>query len=51
MIYQYRCEKCDKIVEVSKPMSESHTHEKCECGWGMSRIYSTPSIKTGDGFK
>lgn len=52
MTYLYKCEKCDSVVEVNKPMSESSTEENCKvCDDVMVRVYTAPSIKTGDGLK
>ena len=52
MTYLYKCKDCDSTVEVTKPMSESSTEEKCKvCGKVTIRVYTAPSIKTGDGLK
>lgn len=31
-IYEYKCEACDVVFDVAKPMSESSTPEACTCG-------------------
>ena len=52
MIYLYQCNDCMKIKEVEKSMIHHARVEKCKkCGKVMARIYTAPSIKTGDGFK
>lgn len=52
MIYEYRCENCDKTVLVDKPMYEVSKLEFCEtCKQVMMRLFSNPRIKTSDGLK
>jgi putative FmdB family regulatory protein len=50
MTYEYKCEVCGKIIEVSKPAAEYNTPE-FHCGKEMHKTYSAPSIKfVGSGF-
>ena len=52
MVYLYECKKCEKEIQVDKPMSESDCVEHCHiCGSVMDRVYSAPSINTADGTK
>jgi len=57
MVYLYKCinEKCDGcnvVVEVNKPMSEVNNEETCKtCSSTLNRVYTAPSVATGDGFK
>lgn len=48
MIYEYSCDKCDKTVDVVKPMAESGTKEKCQdCGNVMSMVFSRKTLFIG----
>jgi len=55
--YEYRCVniKCNqrnKEIDIQKPMSEAGTSEYCkECGEPLQKIFGSPGVKTGDGFK
>jgi predicted nucleic acid-binding Zn ribbon protein len=57
MTYLYQCtdEKCQgskEVTEVCKPMSESSRKEFCPlCGGEMKRVYTSPGVKTSDGYK
>ena len=57
MTYTYECRMIDckcrnEAVDVDKPMAESDREEKCECcGEVMQRIFTSPAVKTLDGFK
>ncbi len=57
MIYNYqcvniKCKKRNEVQEISKPMSEASSLEICsECQENLKRIFGSPSVKTGDGFK
>ena len=52
MIYLYKCSKCGVVVDIVKPSTEASKKELCEgCGQVMTRVYTSPSIKTGDGLK
>lgn len=52
MLYEYRCENCDKTILVSKPMNEVSKLEFCDtCKEMLIRLFSNPSIKTSDGLK
>ena len=52
MLYEYKCENCEKITLVDKPMSEVSKLEFCDtCKQMMIRLFSNPRIKTGDGLK
>jgi len=50
--YDYKCEKCDIIVEVTKSMSDD-TIRYCNCGEVLKRYYGKQSanfILRGSGF-
>lgn len=50
-IYQYFCNKCEKVFDIKKSMSQSGEVECCKCGEEMTRLYSEPGIKfVGKGF-
>jgi predicted nucleic acid-binding Zn ribbon protein len=55
--YLYECKnencKCYEIpVEITKPMSESSKEEVCEyCREIMQRVFTSPGVKTSDGYK
>ena len=52
MIYEYKCENCDKTALVDKPMYEVSKLEFCDkCKQVMMRLFSNPRIKTSDGLK
>ena len=57
MTYLYKCtnENCknvDTIIEISKPIKDSDRHEACQwCAQDMNRVYTSPGVKTSDGFK
>lgn len=39
--YDYKCSKCEKVVTITKPMSESKKEEHCkECGEKMQRVFA-----------
>jgi putative FmdB family regulatory protein len=43
-IYEYRCEKCEKVFEIQHRMSESKT--VCEeCGGGLERLISRTAFQ------
>ena len=43
--YDYECSKCNKQVEIDKPMKDSHRQEKCEiCGQVMEKLLSAPAF-------
>jgi len=50
--YEYECPQCDKVFEVTKPMSKHGTPESCsECGVeGERRLSETGVILRGDGW-
>jgi len=57
MTYAYKCTNIDckmrnKEVSISKPMSEAGEPENCkECNEELQKIFGSPSIRTGDGYK
>jgi putative FmdB family regulatory protein len=52
MIYEYSCEKCDKISEVVKPMAQSSTKEYCgDCGNLLSMVFSKKTLFVGTAVK
>jgi len=41
MIYVYRCNRCDNVIEVKKPMRDSGRVEVCfNCGQEMVRVWA-----------
>ncbi|MCE9591897.1 MAG: zinc ribbon domain-containing protein [Planctomycetes bacterium] len=51
-VYEYHCEKCDKSVEMIRPMRDADAPVKCEgCGQSrsMKRLHSTFATTTGGG--
>ena len=57
MIYDYQCvniqcKKRNEIVQIKKPMEFAAASEYCKvCGETLKRMFGSPSIKTGDGYK
>jgi len=57
MIYQYKCTnpECsmkDEEVDRSMPISEAGTPQYCEeCNEQLQKIFSSPGVRTGDGYK
>lgn len=57
MIYQFRCTniQCTERnieVDISMPMSEAGVTRYCEkCGESLQKIFGSPAVKTGDGYK
>ena len=57
MKYDYKCtniqcKKRNEVIEIDKPMSEAGKSEYCEeCGESMQKIFGSPAVKTGDGYK
>jgi len=52
MTYQYKCEHCEKEIEITKSIYSSSRIESCQvCNSELKRIYTSSGIKTGDGFK
>ena len=50
MTYQYTCFTCNETKTIEKPMAESSKKEYCEkCKSGLVRVFTSPTIKTGDG--
>jgi predicted nucleic acid-binding Zn ribbon protein len=55
--YEYKCTniECNKrneIIEITKPMSEATKTEYCEeCKQELQKVFSSPGVKTGDGYK
>jgi putative FmdB family regulatory protein len=52
--YAYRCPTCDWIDEITKPMSDSNTEEKCrQCGAVLERDYraEVPSSMGSDTYE
>jgi putative FmdB family regulatory protein len=41
MIYPYKCNECDRIHEIKKPMDEAARDEYCpDCGAKLQRIFT-----------
>jgi predicted nucleic acid-binding Zn ribbon protein len=57
MTYLYKCENencknVDVIIEINKSITESSKEETCEwCAEKLKRVYTSPGVKTSDGFK
>ena len=57
MKYDYKCNTIDckrrnVIVTIDKPISKASEPEYCEeCKKEMQRVFSSPGVKTGDGYK
>ena len=49
MIYEYRCDSCQKTTEVRKTMKEAERREYCPCGKPLRRIYSPLATVWGIG--
>ena len=44
--YDYKCEDCEKLVEVRKPMDQWNRAEECpDCGKVMRRIFTPSHVK------
>lgn len=41
-IYEYKCPKCDKQIEIICRISDRVKEQICECGEGMNRLISLP---------
>jgi len=56
-LYEYKCvnincKKRNEIKIINKPMSKASETEYCEeCNKPLRKIFGSPSVKTGDGFK
>lgn len=44
MIYEYHCEKCNKSVDIAKPVKDYDKDEFCECGYLMQRHFAPQKI-------
>ena len=57
MTYEYKCTniQCssrNEIKLICKPMAEAGSTEYCEeCKEPMQKVFGSPAVKTGDGFK
>jgi len=57
MKYDYKCNTIDcknrnVIITIIKPMSEAGKEEFCEeCKNPLQKVYNSPAVKTGDGYK
>lgn len=57
MTYEYKCvniqcKKRNEVITVNKPMSEAGESEYCEeCKEALQKIFGSPAVKTGDGYK
>lgn len=49
--YDYKCDKCEEVIEIVKSMSDDHPTD-CECGGHLSLVWnSAPGITfKGSGF-
>jgi len=57
MTYEYKCTniqctKRNEILRIDKPMNEAGESEYCEeCKESLQKIYGSPAVRTGDGYK
>jgi predicted nucleic acid-binding Zn ribbon protein len=57
MVYDYKCVniQCpnrNEHITIKKPMDKAGDTENCKvCGESLKRIFGSPSVKTGDGYK
>jgi len=52
MTYVYKCDECNLVAHIDKPMAEVDRVEHCEiCESELKRVYIVPAITTADGFK
>lgn len=57
MLYEFKCtndkcSECNVVKTINSKMSEVNDPKPCDkCKEVMKRVYSKPSISTGDGFK
>ena len=57
MKYDYKCTnisclKRNETITIDKPMAEAGKSEYCqECKEPLLRIFGSPAVKTGDGYK
>lgn len=50
--YLYKCDVCNSEFTVNKPMSDAGKDSYCPtCNKVAIRVYTSSSIKTGDGIK
>ena len=56
-VYEYKCtnvecKKRNEVIEITKPMANATKPEFCEeCGTPLQKVFSSPGVKTGDGYK
>ena len=50
MIYEYECQRCGQIVDVSRPVDDRDLALTCECGAPMSRLPAIPMLNTDTTF-
>lgn len=46
--YDYRCDHCDKLVEIVKSFTEAERDEVHDCGHQMNRYFSLPWLNTSN---
>ena len=52
MVYSYKCDKCGKYEDIDKHNELASKTEYCkECNNVLTRVWSSPTISTGDGTK
>lgn len=44
-IYEYKCLKCGKVIEILQRSSEPHLKECPKCGSSLKRLLSPPAIQ------
>ena len=51
MTYEFKCSKCDKIIEIQAKITDNIEEPICECGEKMKRVWNVPEIRfVGSGF-
>lgn len=40
-VYTFKCETCNSVKDVERPMSEAGNAVTCECGIKMDRVYNS----------
>lgn len=49
--YEYRCDKCNAHLVLSRNVNDRDTVVDCDCGHTFTRIYTAPAIQfKGSGF-
>lgn len=49
--YEYRCEKCNARLVLTRNVDDRDTHVDCDCGYHFTRQFTPPAIQfKGSGF-